>query len=200
MLWNLFCAASGTSAYLTDHEERIKQITAGYNETGTEEEFPTPTPTAPGETIVKKVRVQNRGAVPCYIRISLAVSEGSVSLEGLNTTEWTNGKDGYYYYRNVVEPGGSTEDLFAGVRIGGNPEADSVTVTVYEESVQAFDGTVHGNITGEVAAHEKKKMDRGRNHQRLFGWRVRDICLLSGYGFRAELHFNRRYQYRDSGV
>lgn len=138
----LFCAASGTSAYLTDHEERINQITAGYNETGTEEEFPTPTPTAPGETIVKKVRVQNRGAVPCYIRISLAVSEGSVSLEGLNTTEWTNGKDGYYYYRNVVEPGGSTEDLFAGVRIGGNPEADSVTVTVYEESVQAFDGTV----------------------------------------------------------
>ena len=41
-----------------------------------------------------------------------------------------------------MEAGGSTEDLFAGVRIEGNPEADSVTVTVYEESVQAFDGTV----------------------------------------------------------
>lgn len=57
-LWNLcsdpFCAVSGTSAYLTDHEERINQITAGYNETGIEEEFPTPTPAAPGETIVKK--------------------------------------------------------------------------------------------------------------------------------------------------
>lgn len=37
----LFCAVSGTSAYLTDHEERINQITAGYNETGIEEEFPT---------------------------------------------------------------------------------------------------------------------------------------------------------------
>ena len=138
----LFCAVSGTSAYLTDHEERINQITAGYNETGIEEEFPTPTPAAPEETIVKKVRVKNYGAVPCYIRISVAVSEGSVTLEGLNTTGWTDGKDGYYYYRNVVEPGSSTEDLFAGVRIEGNPEADSVTVTVYEESVQAFDGTV----------------------------------------------------------
>lgn len=42
----------------------------------------------------------------------------------------------------------------------------------------------HGSITGEVAAHEKKKMDCGRDYQHLFVWRFRDVCLLSGYGFR----------------
>lgn len=132
---------AGTSAYLTAHLEILNRLTVGWNDTVTEEEFPTPTPVPPGESVVKKVRIKNTGPVPCYIRASLLVSEGTVTLEGMDTEHWADGKDGYYYYKDVVQPGGSTEELFTAVSVGQAPVGDTVTVTVYEESVQAFHGS-----------------------------------------------------------
>lgn len=143
-----FCALAaagviaGTTAYLTDHTVITNEISAGWNETETVEEFPSPTPVAPGETVVKKVRIQNKGEVPCYIRAALIVSEGTVTLEGLNTELWVDGQDGYYYYRDVVQPGDSTGEFFTGVKVDRQTEEDTVTVTVYEESIQAMHGSV----------------------------------------------------------
>lgn len=140
-LWLTVVILSGTSAYLTDHGEIINRITAGYNETETEEEFPDPDPVSPGEMVVKKVRVRNQGPVPRYIRISLAVSQGNVVLEGLDTENWIQ-EDEFYYYRHVVNPGDSTSELFEGVIPENCKEAESITVTVMEESVQACDAGV----------------------------------------------------------
>lgn len=133
---------AGTSAYLTDNAEVVNEIWAGWNETKTEEEFPTPTPVSPGETVIKKVQIRNTGKVPCYIRVALIVSEGTVTLEGLDTESWVDGQDGYYYWQNVVQPGESTGELFTGVRVDHQTESETVTVTVYEESVQAVCGSV----------------------------------------------------------
>ena len=133
---------TGTSAYMTDHAEKVNCITVGWNTTEIEEEFPSPTPAAPGDTVAKKVRIRNTGSVPCYIRAALLVSEGTVTPGEMDTDLWIDGEDGYYYYRDVVQPGDSTTELFTGVRIDQEPEGDTVAVTVYEESVQAFVGTV----------------------------------------------------------
>ena len=45
---------TGTSAYMTDHAEKVNRITVGWNTTEIEEEFPSPTPAAPGDTVAKK--------------------------------------------------------------------------------------------------------------------------------------------------
>ena len=70
------------------------------------------------------------------------MSEGTVTPGEMDTDLWIDGEDGYYYYRDVVQPGDSTTELFTGVRIDQESEGDTVAVTVYEESVQAFVGTV----------------------------------------------------------
>lgn len=132
---------SGTSAYLTDHQKIINRITAGYNETETEEEFPSPTPVSPGEAAVKKVCVRNQGSVACYIRVSLSVSQGEVTLEGLDTENWIREEE-FYYYRHVVNPGMSTSELFTGVTPQNIRDVEEIAVTVIEESVQACNAGV----------------------------------------------------------
>lgn len=50
-------AVSGTSAYLTDHEEVVNVITMGKNEITPPEVFPPiPTPVPPSGSVVKKYR------------------------------------------------------------------------------------------------------------------------------------------------
>lgn len=127
---------SGTSAYMTDHREIINRITAGCNETGTEEEFPEPEPVIPGESVIKKVRVRNRGSVECYVRVSVLVSEGTVVLEGLDMKNWVQ-ENGFYYYRSTLKPGENTTYLFTGIKTDKTADGESVTVTVAEESIQA---------------------------------------------------------------
>ena len=57
-------AVSGTSAYLTDHEEIVNVINMGHNEIIPPEVFPPiPTPVPPSGSIVKKVQAKNTGDV-----------------------------------------------------------------------------------------------------------------------------------------
>lgn len=133
-------AVSGTSAYMTDQEEVVNQVTVGHNTTETEEEFPTPTPVPPGDSVVKKVRVTNQGNVPCYIRVSVTFSESGVQMEEMDTENWVQEADGYYYYKHVVNPGDSTTYLFQNVTIP-DAEKEEIKVNVYEESVQSTHGS-----------------------------------------------------------
>ena len=69
-------AVSGTSAYLTDHEEVVNVITMGKNEITPPEVFPPiPTPVPPSGSVVKKVQAENTGDVPCYVRAYVVCSE-----------------------------------------------------------------------------------------------------------------------------
>lgn len=147
--------AGGIRAYLTDGAEVNNSITIGQNETGVTEEFPQhPGIPDEGGDYVKKVRVENKRSVPCYIRTAVEFGSSDtgfeISLTGLNTEEWIyismeeNEKlGGYYYYKNVLMPGERTESLFEGVsfvrkdRDAYVNQKEALEVIVYEESLQA---------------------------------------------------------------
>lgn len=151
----LILSVGGIAAYFVTSGTKDNPVTAGQNVTEIGEEFPDPLDVPEeGADYVKKVWVENRQSVPCYIRAAVEFSSSDtgydVSLSGLNKTEWTyisaaeNEKlGGYYYYKKAVSPGQSTECLFEGVSFrsaetGRHVEqGEPFEVIVYEESVQA---------------------------------------------------------------
>ena len=155
-LGGLLCMGT-TAAYFTDFKETANSFEVGHNTTGVEEEFPAPSPQPLDKNpeYKKTVWVSNGSvgeaehAVPCYVRLSLAYSDSdigkAVSLLNLNTTEWIyNEKDGFYYYRKVLDPGKKTESLFTGFRINSDKieekykeQVSEFRIHVYEESVQS---------------------------------------------------------------
>lgn len=80
----------------------------------------------PGQEISKIVRVENTGDNPAYIRISvdkaIQLAEGAegtpdtrlISID-YDSTSWTLGNDGYYYYNKPLPAGDTTEPLFRNV-------------------------------------------------------------------------------------
>jgi hypothetical protein len=58
---------------------------------------------------------------------------------GLNTTDWTDGGDGYFYYLDRLHPGAATPPLFEAVRLDesiiGYSET-TLTVTLIAETVE----------------------------------------------------------------
>ena len=80
----------------------------------------------PGQEISKIVRVENTGDNPAYIRISvdkaIQLAEGAegtpdtrlISID-YDSTSWTLGDDGYYYYNKPLSAGDTTEPLFRNV-------------------------------------------------------------------------------------
>lgn len=79
----------------------------------------------PGTGVSKIVRVENVGAQPAWIRICVAKTillaqgvSGDVDLSlvtyDLNTQYWIE-KDGYYYYKDVLNPGEMSQPLFTEV-------------------------------------------------------------------------------------
>lgn len=146
----------GTAAYLTSFDQRENTVAVGHNTTGTEEEFPDPTPVPADEdpAFTKKVWVTNCSSgeegfnVDCYVRLSLGYSDHDIGkavvLNGLDTDNWIYGEDGYYYYRHILKEGQSTSPLFTGFSIDSARLEDTYMdqlqefkIQVYEESVQS---------------------------------------------------------------
>lgn len=75
----------------------------------------------PGTDVVKLVEVKNTGNNPAFVRVSVV---RQITLEGQeepdlsllsfnwNTTDWEDGGDGFWYYKEVLMPGESTTALF----------------------------------------------------------------------------------------
>lgn len=97
----------------------------------------------PGSVISKKVSVVNTGAHPFWLRVKLtnAIDDTSLSPDvmelDLNLNDWIAGEDGYYYYKNIVQPGAETEKLFTQVKIAGNVD-NSYLNKKLELTVSAF--------------------------------------------------------------
>lgn len=80
----------------------------------------------PGQQVSKIVRVENTGDNPAYIRISvdkaIQLAEGAqgdpdtglVSID-YDSSSWTLGSDGYYYYNEPLAAGATTPALFRNV-------------------------------------------------------------------------------------
>lgn len=53
----------------------------------------------PGEPLEKDPFVTNTGANPCVVRLKVDLPFAGITFRNLNTTDWMDGGDGYYYYK-----------------------------------------------------------------------------------------------------
>lgn len=112
----------------------------------------------PDMSVSKLPVVKNTGDVAMYVRIMLAKDirfaeeskenpSASVVIlryhgaEGLNTADWTDGGDGYWYYNKALKAGEETAPLFDEVyfspEMGDQYIGSTATVTIQGQAVQA---------------------------------------------------------------
>lgn len=106
----------------------------------------------PGDTVEKAVSVKNSGDMPFYVRVRLEVSVSNANLPAadclsmnINTADWTY-KDGYYYYKQAVQPGTQTIPLFTKVSVDGSKVdnrylAEMFTLATHAYGVQSAHNT-----------------------------------------------------------
>ena len=134
----------GITAYFTDADQKENLTTIGGNEIEITEEFDPPEELKPGITFNKYPCVRNTGTVPCYVRMFAEVNDSSVgqyTTFQFDNDKWTTKKeDGYYYYKNVLKVGETTEPLFTTVSISdsiNDSKLKDFDIIIYAESVQS---------------------------------------------------------------
>ena len=140
-------AVGTTYAYLYSSNTKVNTFGIGENVSQITEEFEQPTyeQMVPGGKVTKDVRVTNTG-MPSYTRVYVAITssefEETFSIDW-NTTDWTKGADGYWYYNKVVGQNETTSSLMTTVTFNDkitdfkNEVKNTEGISVYEETVQA---------------------------------------------------------------
>lgn len=155
-----FLIAVGVYGYFTYQAEKENLIILGYNEVEINEIYNPliKIEIEPGKTarFTKQPWVTNTSNVECYVRVKTKVSDSRIEKDlridydsstdiNDNSKKWYyNENDGYYYYKEVLEPnGGRTSDLFTYVEILDTVEqerlSDGFDIFVYAESVQTIE-------------------------------------------------------------
>lgn len=150
--------AFSTLAYFTAEEAVLNKITTGnvdielHDETlnANNEWAPFPedglTGIMPGDVVSKKVNVANTGDNPVWIRVSLdkSITE-ALNFEGItlniNTVDWIEGEDGWFYFKQVLSPNHTTSNLFTEVKFDkslGNEYINAlIEIDVSAQAVQS---------------------------------------------------------------
>lgn len=141
----LVISASAAAAYFADGDEKENLFTIGANTITPEEEFE---PVEPGKKTVKEPRAFNSGAVNCYVRskVLLTDSRAASYLEyfhgdtpGFNTADWVENNDGWLYYSKILPVGESSSPIFTHIKLKEElpEEIADVSINVVYESVQS---------------------------------------------------------------
>lgn len=119
----------------TSREEKINDFQVGNVSTSIEEVFTPTTEIKPNQPVKKEVTFTNDGTINQFLRVMIhpevrAAIVGDpanqqvlpVNLKkevqlDLNTTDWRDGGDGYYYYLKALKPGQPTSKLFTKVTL-----------------------------------------------------------------------------------
>ena len=155
--------AAGTIAYFTAEGQAHNVITTGGVDIAVQEwadedktqPFQDPTGVMPGTTVTKIAEVKNTGAADAWVRVQvtptiqrdkeLYPNDGLVTLD-YNTTDWTQGEDGYFYYNETVAaPNGDVAlpVLFDSITVQNwvtgdqLKELDGFQINVEAEAIQA---------------------------------------------------------------
>lgn len=111
----------------------------------------------PSRTVTKMVYVENTGGNPCYVRIKLDTSVTFENQEdyvepsedimmNIDSENWLNGNDGYYYYKKELLPGSFTEKLFDEVEfsknMGNEYQGATISISVSAEAVQSENNSI----------------------------------------------------------
>lgn len=154
----------GISAYFTSTDIANNTFTVAENTIKITEDFPSgiiPSspndeylpdendPDAPVEmpsdeiSLRKKVNVENTGPTPVAVRVNVTFSTADmkkVSELDINTEDWEEREDGYYYYKQVLDVGASTNPLFNKVIFSSDATSAQLkdfSIYVYSESRDA---------------------------------------------------------------
>lgn len=139
-----------TSAYLISRQEAVNRFLLPEDVIEIEESFTEPEKLTPGQKIMKSPAVKNKGNIPVFVRMRAEFSDSAMEscCEPVTVSEeWSQGTDGYYYYKKILQAGEYTEPLFDQIVIRNDvPEdlLDSFDLIVYSESKDLFgyEGTV----------------------------------------------------------
>lgn len=116
----LACGVGGTIAYLiTNTGSVVNTFQPAYVTSQVNEDFNN------GGTTKSNVTITNTGNVSAYIRAAIVITwkdaygktmpaqpvAGTDYTLSINTTDWTKGQDGYYYYTEPVAANGTTSNL-----------------------------------------------------------------------------------------
>lgn len=141
----LGCTVAGTLMFLVDKTGDVKNtFTAANVSTEINEKF---------DGVTKSnVNITNTGDIPVYVRVNLVtyrVNEsgdrigGTATIPGFNPGEgWFKGNDGFYYYKNKVQPGEAPEKPLIGdpgITLKAYEDADGgkQVIEVMGEAIQA---------------------------------------------------------------
>ena len=120
-------------------------------------------------TLKDKVTIQNTGLANAYIRAAIIgywVNENNQvvapwymtddakteenemegTFAGLPGTNWVKGSDGFFYYQNVVPPGGFTDALFTSYKLTSNPPivGSSLKLNIVVQAVKSTEANRAG--------------------------------------------------------
>lgn len=161
----LVCTVGGTVAYLVAHTDPVvNTFTPGKVSCQVEEEF------NETNTVKTKAVVKNTGNVPAYIRVAVVANtvdeDGNITgmadlsqVDWLNEANWTEGSDGFYYYKGVVQPDDVTADLLKnGIPLTG------IQVTILAGAIQSMpDDAVEEAWQMSYDSGDWKTADTGSN-------------------------------------
>lgn len=152
-------AAGSTLAYFTAQDTAVNTISTGNLNIAINEyqdsqcgEIPytdPTTPVMPGDCISKKVRIENTGSGSAYIRAKIDIAFDGDDQQELSTEpislnigdDWTLADDGYYYYKNIVDSGEETSNLFTTVYfdddMGNDYQNKKLRINIDAEAIQS---------------------------------------------------------------
>lgn len=152
--------STSTLAYYTTVGKATNVVTSGnirfliHETTDQGKEFPREgVYVVPGDVVSKRVSIESDCDHPIYLRVKMVYGVDSQELSSedcfkLNIDEkhWEL-HDGWYYYKDIVEPGETTSDVFSHVEIVGSKVDNSyigktLTITVNAQAVQSENNLV----------------------------------------------------------
>lgn len=127
-------------SYLSGEDALVNEVTAAKTDIEVVEEFDPPDELRPGLEIRKATRIHNLEKSPCYVRMRYEFSslEAEKSCEELEILDgWKYKEDGYYYWKEALQPGETTGPLFEKVVLKKDTEdqdLSSFELLVYAEA------------------------------------------------------------------
>lgn len=134
---------SGTIAWLADSTEEVENVfTPAKVDTEIVEEF-----SSTHKTSIKVRNANDKGSnIPVFVRVSVSGyyvnDEGNIVDTwsgdiGINSSDWFKGSDGYYYYKESIKPGESTNNLLnSGIELEKRADGSYLQVNVVHQSIQ----------------------------------------------------------------
>jgi len=126
-----FLIIANTFAWFTSKDSVVNQFKAQDQHFSVKlyDKFSQPPSVEPDTDYDKIVSAKNYDTMPGFVRIMIfptAIKDGmplqvqfgtDVVANDLNTTDWKDGGDGYFYYLHVLQPGETANPLFTSVKL-----------------------------------------------------------------------------------